>query len=133
MPLMTWQESYSVHVPEFDAQHKHLIDLLNRLYEAMTKGHASDVLSKILHELVTYTKTHFQAEERLMQSKHYSGYAAHKAEHEKFTAQVTQFQREFSEGKASLSTHLLNFLKDWLTNHIVHTDKQYSVSLNAAN
>ena len=126
MPLMTWQDSYTVHVSEFDAQHKHLIDLLNQLHNAMTKGQASDVLGKILHELVSYTKIHFQAEENYMKAKGYAGYASHKAEHEKLAGQVMAFQKDFIEGRTSLSAQLLTFLKDWLTKHIVQVDKQYS-------
>jgi len=132
MDLMTWQDSYTVHVPEFDVQHKHLIALLNQLNEAMARGHGNDVLGKILHELVTYTKTHFRAEEQFMQKKKFPGYAAHKVEHDKFATEVLTFQQQFSEGQVMVSSHVLKFLRDWLLHHILQVDKQYGAFANAA-
>jgi len=127
MPLLIWNDKFSVEIEEFDSQHKRLITLVNELHEAMMKGKAEDSLHRVLHELVGYTKTHFAAEERFMQTHRFGGYLAHKAEHDKLTKQVVDFQREFREGKIALSISLLNFLKTWLTEHIMGTDKKYSI------
>jgi hemerythrin len=126
MPLMTWKESYSVRLPNIDAQHKRLFDLINQLHDAMSKGHANDVMGKTLAELVNYTKTHFQAEEALLKSKNYPELAAHQQQHHKFTDQVMQFQKDFNEGRTSVSIQTLNFLRDWLTKHILEIDQRYS-------
>lgn len=126
---MSWEKTYSVGVPEFDAQHQHLFDLLNRFHDAMSTGHGNETMSNILHELIAYTKTHFQAEERLLQSKHYPDLAAHKAEHDKLTHQVIKFQEDFAAGRTSVNIQLMNFLRDWLSNHILHTDKRYGAYL----
>jgi hemerythrin len=127
MPLLIWNPRFSVGIESFDSQHKRLINLVNQLHEAMMKGKAEDALHRVLHELVEYTKTHFAAEERFMQSHGFSGYLAHKTEHDKLTKQVVDFQREFLEGKIALSISLLSFLKTWLTEHIMGTDKKYSI------
>jgi hemerythrin len=125
MALMSWMDSYSVSVPQFDSQHKQLFALINRLHDAMAKGHANDVMAKTLDELILYTKSHFQAEEKLLESKGYPDLAAHKAQHEKFTSQVVQFQEDFISGKLTVTIQLMNFLRDWLIHHILETDKQY--------
>ena len=133
MALVTWQDSYSVKVFQFDAQHKRLFDLINQLHDAMSKGQGNDVLGKILRELVSYTKTHFAAEEQLLQSKKYPGYLSQKTAHDKFVAQLATFQQEFSEGKSAVSAKILTFLRDWLINHIASADKQYGDFLNKSN
>jgi hemerythrin len=130
MALMTWQDNYSVHLPNIDAQHKRLFDLINQLHEAMAKGKANDVMGKILADLVTYTKTHFQAEEALLKSKNYPDLAAHQQQHRKFTDQVLQFQKDFGAGRTTVSSQTLNFLRDWLSNHILQIDKRYSTFLS---
>ena len=52
---------------------------------------------------------------------------SHRAEHEKLTKQVVDFQRDFRAGKIALSISLMNFLKTWLTEHIMGADKKYSI------
>ncbi len=59
MPVFTWADEYSVNVPEIDAQHKKLMDMINRLYEAMENGCGSQVVGQILDDLVVYTQNHF--------------------------------------------------------------------------
>ena len=38
MPLITWKDSFSVGIGTVDRQHRVLVDLINRLHDAM--GHA---------------------------------------------------------------------------------------------
>jgi hemerythrin len=128
MSLIVWNESLSVGVPEFDSQHKQLVSLINELHEAMRSGKGKDVLATVLHNLVKYTKTHFAAEERYMQARKYAAYSSHKTQHDHLTHKVSDFQKQFLSGKVALSLSVMNFLKDWLTQHIMQEDKKYSPS-----
>jgi len=130
MALFTWDESCSVNVPEFDRHHQHLYCLVNSLHDAMTRGQARSALAPILDELISYTKSHFLAEEAFMLARAYPGLAAHKAEHAALTSQVLEFRERFSEGKAPITLELMHFLRDWLINHIQRSDKLYG-GLNA--
>jgi methyl-accepting chemotaxis protein len=47
----------------------------------------------------------------------------HQKTHANLLAKVEQFQREFLAGKASLTTELMTFLREWLINHVFKTDK----------
>src|SRR5271166_3566007 len=111
MALMTWHEDYSVKIPQFDAQHRHLFFLLNVLNDAMNTGKGNEILEQILEELVQYTSHHFHAEEELMVKKRFPGLAAHMKEHDALRARVLKFQRDFSKGKVAVSIELLNFLR----------------------
>jgi len=131
MPLMTWNDEYSVKINIIDGQHKKLIDLLNQLYDAMHSGKGKEVLGKTLDELVAYTKVHFRTEEELFKKFSYPGFTQHKNEHDKLTNQVVEFQEQYKAGGSMLSIELMNFLTNWLSGHILKSDKKYTSFLNS--
>lgn len=131
MALFVWSDKYSVNIKGIDEQHKKLIGIINELHDAMIKGKSNDILSNVLQDLIDYTRVHFANEERIMNMHDYPDYTAHKAAHEDLLRQVTKFDKEFREGKFGLSIQIMNFLKDWLSKHILETDKKYSPFLNS--
>lgn len=130
MALITWSDKYSVKLNTIDIQHKKLVELINKLHDSMTKGTSKEVLGGVIKELINYTVEHFGNEEKLFQKFKYPGYLAHKFEHEKFVKRVGDFNNEFQSGRASVSLEIINFLKDWLINHIQKTDLAYSAFLS---
>ena len=131
MALITWKDEFSVGVTEFDNQHKVLIDLINKLHDAMRAGTGKQALSEILEELVSYTKFHFANEEKHFSQYSYPEISSHKLEHDKLTRQVMEFQRDYNEGKSSMSIDVMSFLKDWLIKHIGGIDKKYTQFFNS--
>ncbi len=130
MPLLTWNDSYSVKVRKFDDQHKKLIDLINQLHDAMMVGKGKDVMTDVLKSLVDYTRTHFAAEEAMMRLYNYPDYEQHKKEHNLLVVQVTDVQKQLGEGKMPITQSVMAFLKDWLQKHIQGNDKKYGPFLN---
>jgi hemerythrin len=131
MSLFAWKNEYSIGHGPIDGQHQRLFALASDLHMAIIQGKAKIALVKILADLVNYTKTHFATEERLMQAQGYPEYATHKALHDQLTKRVIAFQKEFEAGHAAVSMDLLQFLKDWLTNHIGATDRKVAEFLNS--
>ncbi|MFH0878374.1 MAG: bacteriohemerythrin [Lentisphaerota bacterium] len=130
MAFINWTDQLSVNIRQIDDQHKKLVSIINTLFDAMSQGKAKDVLGKVFNELIQYTKTHFQNEERMMQQYSYPDFAAHKKEHDDLTKTAMDLQDKFTKGAVSLSIETSNFLKAWLTKHILGTDKKYSPFLN---
>lgn len=124
--FIEWSESLSVGIMELDDQHKRLIDLINQLNEAMKVGKGKDVMGKVLTSLVDYTKYHFGTEERLMQTHAYQSYVIHKKAHDDLTKQAMDLQKKYEAGTLMVTIEVMNFLKDWLSKHIMSTDKQYT-------
>lgn len=131
IPFVTWNDSWVVGVQEIDAQHKHLVALLNQLHEAMQLGQGKDVMKNILGGLIQYTKAHFAAEERLMQQSKYPDLVAHKREHAALTDKVLTFQKDFEAGRIGMGVEVMQFLGSWLQGHIRGTDKKYVPFLHA--
>ncbi len=124
MPFMEWNEGLSCHHDVIDADHKRLVEMVNRLHEAMMARQGAKMVGGILDELIDYTRTHFGREEALMAAKTYPHYLAHKAEHDKLIQQANELQRKHETGAISLSLETMDFLRDWLFNHIMKIDKQ---------
>lgn len=130
MPLINWNDSFSVNVAEIDQQHKKLISMINELSDAMKQGKGKDILGKIVNSLLGYTATHFKTEENYFDQFGYPDTDSHKKEHIAFVQKVSDFKDGFEKGSLSLSIEVINFLSDWIQNHIKGTDKKYSPFFN---
>lgn len=128
---LQWSEELSVNVKNFDNHHKKLIDLINELHDAMLTGKTRNVLGKTLEALKDYTKYHFGEEEELMKAHSYQDYVLHKSEHDNFVIKVSESIEKYEAGRMTVSIELMNFLIDWLDDHIMGTDKKYSQFFNA--
>ena len=66
-----------------------------------------------------------------MEATAFAGAARHVAEHQDFVAQVTAVQARFRAGEHMLlGLDLTEFLRAWLTTHILGTDRQLARHLN---
>ncbi len=131
MSLLQWSPDLSVNVKEIDTQHKKLVDLINLLHDSMKSGKGKDVLSQVLNDLTDYTVYHFSTEEKLFEKYGYPEYTRHKKEHDDLTKQVIEIKSKFEAGQNTITVEVMSFLKDWLNNHIKHSDKRYTAFLNS--
>ena len=105
---------------------------VNDLYDAMTQKKGREVTARILEQLVDYTVKHFAHEEQWFAKSAYPDTPAHQKEHQELAKQVSAFGAAFAAGKATVDSELLNFLRSWLMNHIMKSDKKYVAHLKAA-
>lgn len=125
MSIIKWSDKYSVGVKQIDDQHKKLVDLINRLFDAMSLGKGREVMDSVFDELSSYTRVHFQTEERLMVVYGYTGYEEHKKKHELLIEQVNDLKSKFQAGDRKITLEVVDFLKEWLLNHIQKEDQKY--------
>lgn len=129
MGLFAWSEELNVGNKFIDDDHKKLVAMVNSFHDAMEQGRGNDVIGKVLHNLVIYTKEHFSREEAEMQRIKYPKYLAHKLEHDKLIKEVADLQTGFTSGKTMLTMKISKFLRDWLLTHIKQTDQQLAEAL----
>lgn len=130
MALMTWSSKYSVGVQALDDQHKRLIAILNELHAAMLKGQAQKVAGPLLDKLLEHTRDHFSTEEAMMSEARFAGLAEHRLKHQELAGRVGDYVVRYRRGDNSVYIELLNFLRDWLTNHMQKEDREYGPWLN---
>ncbi len=131
MSLITWSDQLSVGVEEIDTQHKKLVQLINGLHDHMLAGDASDIMGKVLDRVIEYTVFHFGTEERLMSEYDYPQSPLHKLEHQKLVSTATDLQNKLKSSQAHITMETMNFLRDWLQNHILKTDKLFGKYLQS--
>lgn len=129
--LFPWSDTYSVKIGVIDMQHKNLVSIVNELHQAMVAGQGKQQLGKILSNLIKYTQVHFKTEENFMESHQYPEFIHHKSEHDHLTKTVLDFQSKFQRNETGLTIEVMDFLKDWLSKHILGSDKKYTPFLNA--
>ena len=129
--MFAWRSTYSVGVPNIDAQHKHLIATISQLHQAMMQGKAKPVLTGILTDLVHHTEVHFADEERLMRQKNYPRALPHVEEHRRLTTMARKLQHDYAAGRVGMTVETLDFLKTWLSDHIMTMDQDYAVFYSA--
>ena len=132
MPFMIWNDRLSVGVETLDGEHKILLGLINELYDGILAGQGKQVLSGVLDRLVEYTQFHFRHEEALFDGAGYLEAENHKRQHDVLAEQVIEVQARFKEGNLPApSLEVMNFLKDWLYDHVLESDQKYTEHLNA--
>ena len=131
MTILTWNKRLVLGIEAVDKQHKHLVDLINRLDEAVALGQDDKSMTDVVNELLDYTVYHFRHEENLMRKAGYNdqSFANHQAEHINFIEKVQQAHDEALKDPSTLSEELLDFLVDWLSHHILNIDKHMAESL----
>ncbi len=126
MSFFNWSDKYSVGITEMDIQHKKLLEILNKHFEAISQNKGDEVLIKIFADLHNYANEHFSAEENYMQEYNYPEYEIQKREHTFFINKIKSFQEDLVSKKHTLSIDVSIFLKEWLLKHISIEDKKYS-------
>ena len=124
--FFTWKDEYSVGIDSIDQQHKKLLGLINQLQTAVDYSTGEEFERETLDELVAYTKDHFSYEEGLMENNDYPDYVPHKAQHAKMIKKVEEVLAEYDKDPDTAMSNAVEYLQNWLINHINGTDKQYS-------
>ncbi len=122
---LKWTEALLTGIPQIDKQHRKLVALANDLYHALKDGKAQEVMQQILDELVDYTTSHFSFEEGMMRKYRYPEYDNHIKAHQQLVKQITDIYENFRNKRGCIGLETFVFLKDWLVNHIMRTDKKY--------
>ena len=122
-----WDNAFNTDIATIDTQHKVIIKILNELYNVVYIDKKEDKLDGIIYELVQYTVYHFGEEEKLFEKYSYIEEQDHIMEHRKFIERVKEFTEINSTDSSTLVFELIEFLKEWLIEHILVTDRKYVV------
>ncbi len=126
---LTWSSKLEVGIAEIDTQHRQLIDIANRVIEAVQEKLGTLGVDEIVKELRDYTVVHFRAEEEHMDTLRYPTREAHHVEHERLKKQVKQWQHDIFTKEKLTVDEVLVFMRSWLVEHILHSDMAFKTWL----
>lgn len=124
-PKLAWETKYSVHSTMIDAQHQAMFATINKLIDLLASVPTKEQVNEIMAALVAYKKFHFQTEEKLFAEYQWEGAAEHIAKHREFTVALDAMVQKFGDDSMGLAFALIDYLEDWLLNHILVEDQKY--------
>ncbi|MGQ9365970.1 bacteriohemerythrin [Azospirillum sp. A39] len=126
MGAIMWRRQLSVGQPSIDEDHKHLIEYLNQLDEALTaQVYLPRRVAAILIRLLEYTREHFAREEKIMESVRYPRLAEHRRQHAEGVRAITELSNAFTrEPSRENAERIYSFTAEWLVQHIIMQDTQ---------
>ncbi len=131
--LIVWDNHYSVGFELFDSQHKQLIEMINELYASFLSGEAHKKAVDIVSEMIKYTDYHFKSEEKYFDKYNYPFTEEHKEIHKSFVNKAVELKEGLESGKVTVSYDIMNFLRQWLIEHIMGEDKKYETFFKEKN
>lgn len=118
---------YYTGIEFIDQEHSKLFDIANRAYELLVNEFIPDkydYIVEVVNELKDYTKYHFNHEEEYMVSIGYKRLLSQKVSHEDFVEKLGEYRAEdIDERQRESLLELLEFLNNWLVEHILKKDK----------
>jgi hemerythrin len=120
-----WKSEYSVQVKEIDGQHQNLVVLIDKLYIALNENKGKRILANILNDLIDFGVYHFATEEKYFDKFNYEFAEEHKKIHRGFETKLADFKKKFKNNEIEVSFELIDFLEDWLLDHLITADQKY--------
>ncbi len=129
--LLNFSDKYCTGVDFIDQEHRRLFEILSDLDELNRKEYLSDrydAVVDVIEELKDYTVKHFQDEERYMESIQYEGLAVQQNLHQSFIDKIENINLDdMDENQQGYIDELIDFLANWLINHIMKMDQKIPV------
>jgi hemerythrin len=126
MKNIEWDDSLLIDNELIDLQHKKLIGLIAAIPEEKSSGD-----EQALEAAIVYAETHFADEEELLEQIRYPNTHEHIEMHEKMTAILESYKRDYDEGKTDLSA-FKQFMYNWIKDHIMKEDKNIGAFLRSS-
>lgn len=127
-----WEAGFSTGIDIIDEHHRYLLDWTNRVHKAIHENAGTIEIAKALFALEQYTRIHFRAEERLMADYGCQDFEAHQRQHRAFEGELCELRAEIVHNPFIAGMEMQEYLRDWLLNHILKSDKQILSQINLA-
>ena len=128
LTFVKWTKDNSVLIEKMDDQHKVLFDIANKMGNIVLNSSDDKVsLLNITNDLLKYTEKHFNEEEEYLEKNSYNKKELEfqKGQHKIFVNKIKEFKESIEIHNKKPSIDMIEFLRDWLLNHIDIEDKKY--------
>lgn len=126
--MIKWKDAYVVGIKSIDADHARLFDILNEIEQSISSL-KKQPLSPLLEKLEKYAETHFKDEQKHMIKNNYpkDKFEVHRKEHELFIKNIKEIEDKADSTLTFVTmSNIMNYLKDWVIEHILGTDREFA-------
>ncbi len=131
MTKFVFDKSLELGVTLIDDQHRRWVGYLNDAWDGLERGEQGKDFFYLLNQLMDYALQHFCDEEALMKQAGYPEYEAHRARHNEITEELFGFDLTLLSNEPDSAEKFLQFMTEWLRNHIDVVDREMADSLRA--
>jgi len=126
MAIFLWNDDFKTGIDEIDQQHLKLVEIINALNDSLMIDNNTRKVTDLLDELIDYTHYHFEEEELFMRQHDYDGadFKKHRINHQAFLKTIKNAQLENQQNPEKAKDKLLDYLVNWLSDHILLEDKE---------
>jgi hemerythrin-like metal-binding protein len=125
MPLMNWDDSLDVGVPQMNAEHQEILTAMNKIFDAHSNGESGPRMNSLIARLGEICVRHFKDEEAFMRACAFPDLALHARIHAKLLNDFGAHAVSIEAAGGRPTAEFFNFLKLWLSAHIRGIDKKY--------
>jgi len=108
-----------------DKQHEKLVNMFNRLNEAVKNNESREDIYRIIDDVIAFTRIHFATEEQLMVQSDYPEFEAHREKHKELINDALHLRNKLDYVGEQMFTDWLNH---WpfarVLAHIQYADQQ---------
>ncbi len=133
-----WKDSFRSGFSEIDEQHRALIALINDFLDRLAAECPLEDIHYYLAAIHEGIDFHFKEEEAVMRAVGYSGYGAHKADHDRLLGEIQDFKGLFIDpgidpGTRKRKSELARAMDTWFSQHFGTYDRAFHhLHLNGA-
>jgi hemerythrin len=122
---LVWREQLSVANDVIDNDHRHLIDIINRVEQSLDARNRKE-LSAVLESLSKYSQEHFAREEKIARAAGYEQVPDLSHSHEALIKQLDEIKTEIGgmgqEWSPAVAEKFTKLLRNWLIDHVIKED-----------
>jgi hemerythrin len=131
MTVIDWSNEFCIGIRSVDEQHKELFSLTQLLYSVVKRKEENSVISKIIGELLKSLWQNFSSEEEMLLMNDFPFFEAHRTEHDVLMKKIIKIKDACDGGSVNSTTEILSFLSEWVTIHVMNSDKQFAMFTRA--
>ncbi|MCA1788922.1 MAG: bacteriohemerythrin, partial [Thioalkalivibrio sp.] len=124
MPYLAWSDELDTRIPELDAQHRVMVDHINRLQAAAASDQQEQLLAA-MDGLIECLREHFVFEEKVLQMIDFSGFEDHRQTHDAILEQLREYRTRMETTSIAEAEELIDTLGPWVVDHIRHDDLDF--------
>jgi hemerythrin len=100
------------------------------MHDGMEAKRDNDIIGSLLSELVDYAYCHFSTEGKYFRLHQFPNFDVHKSKHDLMKGLVADLKRKYDANEGMIILEVMELLKDWLSDHVLGSDRKYGSFLN---